>query len=71
MPGMTADDVCNAIDAVMPNGWTWTLYSPTESFPARCVLTSPDYRRHIGREGKDIAEAIRKAMTAVKTGEKE
>lgn len=49
-------------------GWTWTIYSATSSLPARVVVTSPDYKRHIGRDASSIEEAIRLVKEAVKEG---
>lgn len=50
------------------DGWTWALYSPSGSLPARCVLTSPDSRVHIGREGRSVSDAVRAAVAAAING---
>ena len=58
------------IEALIPVGWMWCLYGPTETFRARAVLTSPDYRAHIGREGESAEAALRDAARAARSGER-
>jgi hypothetical protein len=56
------------IQRLIPRGWTWTIYGPSGDRPARAVLVSPDWRIHIGREGKDGAQALFLAAEAAKQG---
>ena len=59
------------IEAMVPAGWFWTLYGPTDRFGARAVITSPDYRRHIGREGRTTEAALRLAVKDARAGANE
>lgn len=58
----------NHIARVIPKGWTWTIYGPSGEKPARAVLVSPDWKIHIGREGKDGMAALVSASMAAKQG---
>jgi len=59
------------IEIALPKNWFWTLYSAIGPFRARCVVTSPDYKVHIGRDGDTIDDAIANAVEAAMGGEKE
>jgi hypothetical protein len=59
------------IEKMIPSGWSWALYSARTGWPARAVITSPDYRVHIGREGESVEAALRKAARDARAGERE
>lgn len=63
-----ASDMFNEIEKVVPKGWTWSLYSGASP---RAVLVSPDWRIHIGRDGKTLEQALRSAGEAARSGERE
>jgi hypothetical protein len=56
------------IERMIPKGWMWTIYGPSGERPARAVLVSPDWKIHIGREGKDGGQALVSAAMAAKQG---
>lgn len=56
------------IQRIIPKGWTWTIYGPSADRKARAVLVSPDWKIHIGREGKDGMEALVSASMAARQG---
>jgi len=55
------------IEKIVPQGWVWSLYSGEKP---RAVLVSPDYRVHIGRDGKTLQAALIAASDAARRGEK-
>jgi hypothetical protein len=55
---MRLERIGEATERMIPSGWSWCLYGPTETHKARAVLVSPDYRTHIGREAASIDEAL-------------
>lgn len=60
-----------AIEKMVPVGWTWSLYGPSGELPARAVLVSPDFRTHIGRNGRTAEDAIRIAARDARGGMRE
>ena len=48
---------------------SWAVYSASGSKPARAVIVSLDYRRHVAREGETEEAAMRAATEAFERGE--
>lgn len=64
----TIDDI---ILGRVPAGWTWCVYGPSSTYKARAVLVCPNYRIHIGREGRTVEEALKIAARDARSGLKE